>query len=331
MSGFDELAPDQKAVLQLLLKRGKSYDEIAGLLRLDRASVRERALDALDALGQDATGEPQTPDELSPERQDEIADHLLLQQTVSERAATRRFLETSARGRAWARAVAAELGPVAGGALPDIPAEAAEVAAAFDALDEQTAARERQETSSKLGGVLILAAVGALVALGLLVLLRGIGGLGGEDEPAPRAEAPPRPACVAIAAGATGTTGATGAAAAVDPGAIPQQQINLAPLVGSKSEALAVAIIADGGLAFQAEKLPPNEFGYEVWLWNSASEAISLGFGTFDPKTRRLVGAAERLPAGAENCSSLVITRERSKDSPTPGPIVLGGPINKQQ
>ena len=328
MPGFDALAPDQKAVLQLLLKQGKSYDEIAGLLRLDRENVRERALDALDALGQDAPGAPQAADELSPDRQDEIADHLLLQQTASERAATRRFLETSSTGRAWARAVAAELGPLAGDALPDVPAEPAEVAEAFGALDERTAARERQETSSKLGGVLILAAVGALVALGLLVLLRGIGGLGGEDEPAPRAEAPPRPACVAIAAGATG---ATGAAAAVDPGAIPQQQINLEPLAGSKSEALAVAIIADGGLAFQAEKLPLNEFGYEVWLWNSKSEAISLGFGTFDPKTRRLAGAAERLPAGAENCSSLVITRERSKDSPTPGPIVLGGPINKQQ
>lgn len=327
MPGFDALAPDQKAVLQLLLKQGKSYDEIAGLLRLDRENVRERALDALDALGQNAPGAPQAADELSPERQDEIADHLLLQQTASERAATRRFLETSSTGRAWARAVVAELAPIAGDTLPDVPAEPAEVAEAFGALDERTAARERQETSSKLGGVLILAAVGALIALGLLVLLRGIGGLGGEDEPAPRAEAPPRPACVAIAAGATG---ATGAAAAVDPGAIPQQQINLEPLGGSKSEALAVAVIADGGLAFQAEKLPPSPL-YKVWLWNSEREAIALGFADYDPKTRRVAGAAERLPAGAENCSSLVITRERSKDSPTPGPIVLGGPINKQQ
>ena len=77
MPGFDALAPDQKAVLQLLLKQGKSYGEIAGLLRLDAASVRERALDALDALGADVPGS------LSPERQDEVGDHLLLQQTAT--------------------------------------------------------------------------------------------------------------------------------------------------------------------------------------------------------------------------------------------------------
>ena len=321
MPGFDALTPDQKAVLQLLLKQGKSYDDIAGLLRLDRDNVRERALDALDALGQAASGGPRAADELSPERQDELGDHLLLQQTASERAATRQFLETSAPGRAWARAVAAELGPIAGDALPDIPAEPGEVAEAFDALDERTAAREHQERSSKLGGALILAAVGALVALGLLVLLRGISSLGGDDEPPARAEKPSPPACVAGAAGATGTTGA---------GTLPEQQINLEPLIGSKSKALAIAVIADDGLAFQAEKLPPSGL-YKVWLWNSAQEAIPLGFAKYDPKSQRLAGALPQLPAGAANCSSLVITRERSRQSPTPGPIVLGGPINRQQ
>ncbi|MDQ3631534.1 MAG: hypothetical protein M3417_09785 [Actinomycetota bacterium] len=324
MPGFDALAPDQKAVLQLLLKQGKSYDDIAGLLRLDRENVRERALDALDALGQDGAEGLEAADELSPERQDEVADHLLLQQTASERAATRQFLETSAPARTWARGVAAELGPIAGDALPDIPAEPAEVAEAFDALDERTAARERQEKSSKLGGVLILAAVGALVALGLLVLVRSLSGLSGDDEPAPRAEKPPPPACVESAAGATGATGTTGA------GTLPQQQINLEPLVGSDSKALAVAIIADDGLAFQAEKLPRSDL-YKVWLWNSAQEAIPLGFAKYDPKTKRLAGEVPRLPDGAANCSSLVITRERSRQSPTPGPIVLGGPINKPQ
>jgi len=315
MPGLDALAPDQKAVLQLLLKQGKSYDDIAGLLRLDRASVRERALDALDALRPDTIAEA---DALSPEQEDELADHLLLQQTVSERAATRRFLETSAPGRAWARAVAAELRVIAGDALPEIPAEPAEVAAAFDALDEQTAARERQEKSSRLGGVLVLAAVGALIGLGVLVFLRGAG-LGGDSEPPPRAEKPPPPTCVAREI-STGTTGA---------GSLPRQQINLEPLVGSKSKALAVAIIADGGLAFQAENLPRSD-AYKVWLWNSEREAIPLGFAKYEPKTKRLSGAVEQLPAGAENCGSLVITREVSQQSQTPGPIVLGGPINKQ-
>ena len=50
MSGLDNLPPDQRAVLQLVLARGRSYDEIAGMLSIDREAVRRRALDALDAL-----------------------------------------------------------------------------------------------------------------------------------------------------------------------------------------------------------------------------------------------------------------------------------------
>ena len=51
MASLDTLPPDQRAVLQLVLQRGRSYDDIAKLLSIDRAAVRERALRALDALG----------------------------------------------------------------------------------------------------------------------------------------------------------------------------------------------------------------------------------------------------------------------------------------
>ncbi len=307
MPGFDALAPDQKAVLQLLLKQGKSYDDIAGLLRLERTSVRERALDALDALGAD--GE-HTAEGLAPERQDELADHLLLQQTASERAATREFLEGSAPGRAWARGVSAELRPIGGDALPEIPAEPAEDAEASGALDERTAARERQEKSSRLGGVLILLAVGAVVALGVLLLVRG----GSKDAPAKQADSP------AATAGATGTSGAAGV--------LPQQQINFRPPSGSSSKALAVGFVAQGGLAFQAEKLPRSDF-YDVWFYNSPTDALSLGFATYDPKTKQLAGAIRQLPPEAAKFKSLVITRQKTKKPTAPGTIVLSGPLKR--
>jgi len=43
MSQLDNLPPDQRAVLSLLLRQGKSYADVAGLLHIDDGVVRERA------------------------------------------------------------------------------------------------------------------------------------------------------------------------------------------------------------------------------------------------------------------------------------------------
>ena len=50
MGALDNLPPDQRAVLQMVLQRGRSYDEIASVLSIDRAAVRQRALDGFDAI-----------------------------------------------------------------------------------------------------------------------------------------------------------------------------------------------------------------------------------------------------------------------------------------
>src|SRR3954447_18800594 len=117
MSRFDGPPADQKAVLQLVLRQGRTYEEIATLLKISPAAVRDRALTALDATG------PGTVPGLEEERQDEIGDYLLGQQSASARAATREHLEGSQPGREWARAVATELrgaGVAGEDALPDI-------------------------------------------------------------------------------------------------------------------------------------------------------------------------------------------------------------------
>src|SRR5687767_9991356 len=115
MASIDSLHEGQRAVLQLLLRRGKSYDELAVMLKSDPAGVRTRARGAVAALA------PESSD-LSPARRNEIADYLLGQQTASQRAATREYLQSSAAGRAWARAAASALAPLGGDTLPDIPA-----------------------------------------------------------------------------------------------------------------------------------------------------------------------------------------------------------------
>ncbi len=56
MTELDRLPPDQRAVLSLLLERGRSYSEVADMLAIPESAVRERAHAALDALANDPTG-----------------------------------------------------------------------------------------------------------------------------------------------------------------------------------------------------------------------------------------------------------------------------------
>src|SRR5437764_1460044 len=117
MASLDSLPPDQRAVLELVLRRGRNYDEIAELLSIDRAGVRERALAALDALG------PQTG--VPSERRALITDYLLGALPSGVADDVRERLASSPSERAWARVVAAELQSLASRPLPEIPAEAA--------------------------------------------------------------------------------------------------------------------------------------------------------------------------------------------------------------
>jgi hypothetical protein len=113
MAPLDSLPPDQRAVLQLVLQRGRSYDQIAKLLSIDRGSVRERAVSAFDALG------PQTS--VAAQRRGLIADYLLGQLDPEAATETRDGIADSPSERAWARVVASELAPLAAEPLPEIP------------------------------------------------------------------------------------------------------------------------------------------------------------------------------------------------------------------
>jgi hypothetical protein len=62
MSQLDRLPPDQRAVLSLVLDRGRSYAQVAEMLGIPESTVRDRALDALDALAAEA-GRPRTQPE----------------------------------------------------------------------------------------------------------------------------------------------------------------------------------------------------------------------------------------------------------------------------
>jgi hypothetical protein len=309
MARIDDLRPDQRAALQLLLQQARTYEDIATLLRIDEAAVRERAHAALDALG------PEDVQGLSLERQDEIADFLLGQQSASQRASTRHFLEDSAPGRAWARVVASELRALAGDNLPEIPAEAAEVDEAFDALERRTTHREKVERSSRVGGAILIAA--AVIALFGLVWL-GISVLSGDDDEGEESRG-------------GGTT-----AAQTQPADRPQieRQINLLPPEGTDTDAAGVAQVAQQGgrrvVALVAEgfaRARENGPYYAIWLYTSEDKAKFLGFPNPQPGKNGRMTTQFELPRDADDYERLVVTRETEQQPKRPGQILVSGPV----
>jgi hypothetical protein len=113
MSALENLPPDQRAVLQMVLQRGRSYEEIAGLLSIEPAAVRQRALDAFQGLA---------PASVLPGPESGLITDYLLRQ-LPERVAEQvhAYLQASEADRVWAEAVADAVAPLASGALPEIP------------------------------------------------------------------------------------------------------------------------------------------------------------------------------------------------------------------
>lgn len=307
MPRLDDLPADQKAVLQLLLKQGKSYDDLSTLLRITPDAVRDRALLALDGLGPD-----DTPG-LDDDRRDEIGDFLLGQQSASERASTRGFLESSAAGRAYARIVAGELragGPGLGDNLPDVPAEGVEIDEAFDALQARTRHREERQKSSRLGGILVLGGLAAALALVLILLIGG-----GDDNDDPQVAD-------------TGTQTSAQASPAI------REQINLqAGVEGSKARGVVLLLEQDNQrvYAIRAEQLGIASPRYAVWLNNQGGTSKFLGFappveGSGEQKGR--LTAVTPVPEDVGKFKEIIVTREKVDQPKTPGLIVLRGALS---
>src|SRR5215207_2288709 len=132
MGQLDPLRPDQRAVVALVLKQGRSYEDIADLLGMGVEAVRARAQAGLASLA----GENGLPAEVT----GPLADYLLGQLAAADAEATRGLLAESAPAREWATEVAARLADVAPRGLPEIPAVAAEPDAAPAAEPDTVAA-----------------------------------------------------------------------------------------------------------------------------------------------------------------------------------------------
>jgi hypothetical protein len=331
------LAPDQRAVVQLILQRERSYAQIAELLSISEDAVRARAHAGLSALAPDV--------ELPADKLAQISDFLLGQQNGKPRQATRRLLRSSNGARAWAEAVRAQLEDV-GGALPELPAKAAskdEPAAAAAAAEPAEAdapdtpaprprplrdkPRPRSAAGPGIGASPVAAAssrVGGAVLIGLAILAIVVVVLvlfvfNGDDK---------KSSSTSGSATATPTASATPA---------PVGEIQLKGVNGSKGRGVMRLYTAQQQLAFTLEGtgVPPNRRNeaYAVWFTTPGGGAQRLGFaqpvasngqlGTTGPRTEDL----DKFPRWLARYRQVVVSRERSGNAKTPGPIVLRGTL----
>lgn len=320
MASLESLPPDQRAVLELVLHRGRSYDQIAEMLGIDRAGVRERALAALDALGP-STGVPA-------QRRALITDYLLgaLPGPVSEEVRNR--LASSAGERAWARVVAAELQEISAAPLPEIPVESPQLAPEpeprpvrrrrAEAPAPQTAEPAAQRPASRTGGALLLAGAALVVAAVVAAIIATSGGSSSKSHTAGSAR---------ISAATPTSTSTTGN------NVQPLRQINLKSPSGGKAVGIAEILRERGqiGVAIVAQDLAPNTKNpanaYAVWLYNSPSDAHILGFVNPPVGKDGKLRTAGGFPSNASHFHNLLITLETQSNPKTPGTIVLEGPL----
>jgi hypothetical protein len=163
-------------MLQLLLERGQSYEDIASLLGGSREDVRRRARAALEELGgQD------------PDREVGLTDYILGQADPIGRADAVRHMQSDPDSLALAEELAAKLRLLAPQAsLPELPQpkRRRRDAATPDAAPEPEAGDGRRSPLADLSPrqARMFAAIGASALILLFVVLAIAGVFGGDDE-----------------------------------------------------------------------------------------------------------------------------------------------------
>jgi Anti-sigma-K factor rskA, C-terminal/Sigma-70, region 4 len=334
---FDQLPADQRAILELVVGRGQTYAELSTMLGMPPARVRELAREALGDLA------PATAKRVDPDWRGQVADYLLGQQTGPESTATRGHLKRSEPARAWAFSLLDSLSHLyPNGDLPAIPdpdgsepepppppkpakkraPESVEESADEPAAAAAPAPAPRPAAAgpglSSGGGLspgaraivrrrrIIGGVVGAAIIAVVVLLITGvIGGGGGKDKTATTAK--------------KGTTGATTPTKIVSEGVLRK--------VGTeKGNGVAVIILAgtQPQLVVQTTGLTPSgqQNAYEVWLYNSKSNAVALG-AQFTDANGALQGRGA-IPANYSNYRYVVLSREKVGTNPTaPTNLVL--------
>ena len=325
MTPLDTLAPDQRAVLELVLRQGRSYGELSELLGIPERDVRARADAGLRALAGEADSGVDTG---------RIADWLLGQQPEAEAERTRTAVARSRASRGWAATAAERLREMGGSAVPDVPAaedeparpaprprplrEGGEPPRPRDSAAPRTKAP--MPRSSKLGGAILIGILVVAIA-GLIVFIVTSGG---DDNPSASTGQQPQ-------AAATPTATATASASAND--------IVLQGTNGSQAAGIMRLIPGNKGkvqFALAAQNVPANKNNevYAVWFTRSGVKPIRLGFAQAQVGSDGVLttagpqkGDETKFPRWFATYDKVLVTRETSAKAAKPGPAVLEGTL----
>lgn len=341
MATFDQLSAEQRAILELVLKQEQSYEELGHMLNMPTSRVRELGREALVRLS------PVSAAAVDSDWRDQLGDYLLNQQSGAESTATRGHLRRSEESRAWARSVLDSLEQFYDeDRVPEIPTgdgarepkrgrrrderavrpkeqrkerkEKGDEAGDGDDAREKPArpARRLSPEAQRVVRTRRLLGAGALAVLILLAILVWPIGLlaGGDDD-----------------------DGGDGERRAGRQQAQIEGQLVLAPVGGARATAsnAGLAVIALQGkrrnLIVQAQLRPVRDReAYEVWLYNSRSDARSLGAQVTD-RQGAFQGAGP-LPADYRKFRFIDISREPvNQDGRHSGTSILRGRISDIQ
>jgi len=295
MSRLDDLPPDQRAVLSLLVRQGKSQAEIAEMLGIPQQAVRDRARAALDALAQEPS-EPHNP------------------------------ASAPVRGSGGqTRASGGASFPAS--AVPPPPAPAPEETWATPPTGDT--GFPGSLPSSRRGGALLLAALVVIVVVVVILITDGGSShktsSGQTGSTASTTASTPSTSSTST----TPSTSTTSSAAAHSGKPTLDKQIALtAPGEPNSKTVGLVEVLSEGSkraFYIAAEHLPPSTgFFYAVWLYNSATSSAPLGRIPPVGANGQAQGGA-LLPANAGDYHEILLTRETNSHAAQPGQVVLSG------
>jgi hypothetical protein len=323
MATFDQLPAEQRAILELVIQRRQTYDDLASMLGMSTPRVRQLAREALGELS------PRSAARVDGDWRGQIADYLLGQQTGPEGTATRGHLKRSEPARLWALSLLDSLDHLYDETdLPVIPEGEAAPLREREPERELEPERERErkprrgraepparplsaDAETIVRRRRIAAAAGAATVLLFFFLVWPVGLLTGDDDDG---------------------DGDSSASAEDQPQVV--GQLLLRPQSGEKGVGIALITERDGerSLLVQARGLRPTRQGqaYEVWLFNSQEEAQSMGAQLTDRQGN--YQGAGRLPEAYEDFQFLDISRENvDQNAAHSGDSVLRGRLDDLQ
>jgi hypothetical protein len=283
MATFDQLSPEKRAIVELVLQRGKTYPELADMLGMSESRVRELARDALVELA------PVSVRGVEEDWRGQLADYVLGQQSGPEATATKGHLRRSEAARSWARSLLDSLEQLyANGSVPPIPdgerGRAARRPAAAAAAAPTSEGARGLATADPVMRRRLLAGAAALALLLLVVLVWPVGLLTGDD-------------------GDDSSAGGGDAQPAAQTGASSDIAVE------TRGQAIIAEQAGKPQILVTATKLPASDdrSAYQVWLYNSAKERKSLGAQVTDEQGNFQAAAA--LPADYRDYQFVDVTK----------------------